>query len=131
MAATKGKSGGFYVGSTLVTFITGWSLNPTQQTAETTAYGDDWETHVGTMRNWSASADFILDRGDAQQAALLDQLEDGTQAAQVVRLAVDRGSDYWEGSVIVRGSGITNDLKGLVSGSFDLLGTGEMTWTEA
>jgi hypothetical protein len=28
MPATVGKTGGFYVGSTLVTFIDSWTLNP-------------------------------------------------------------------------------------------------------
>jgi predicted secreted protein len=128
MAATKGKDGGFYVGSTLVTFISSWNLNRGKGTAETTAYGDDWEDHVGLIRNWSADVVGTLDRTDVNQAALLDQLEDGVEAPIVVRLSLDRSTEYWQGSAIIAGDSIASDVKDKVTYNITLQGTAELTW---
>lgn len=128
MAATVGKAGGFYLGSTLVTFISDWSLTRGKGTAETTAYGDDWEAHVGLIRNWTAEVSGTLDRTDASQAALLDQLEDGSEAVTVVRLSLDRSTEYWQGSAIVGGDGIVSNVKDKVNVNWTLQGTAELTW---
>ncbi len=129
MAVNKGKDGGFYVGSTLVTFIDTWNSTTAVSTDESTAFGDDWEKHVATVKNWNASFSGTLDRADANQAILLDQLEDGALASTVVRLGLD-ASNYWEGSAIVENMSIDSSVKGLVKLSGSLKGTAEKTWTE-
>lgn len=131
MAINKGKDGGFYVGSTIVTFMDSWTLNRGIGVEETTAFGDDWEKKVATVKNWNASFSGTLDRADAQQAALMDQLEDGTIANTVVRLSVDGTTTYWSGSAIVESDSIASTTKGVVKYSGTLQGDGELVYTGA
>lgn len=131
MAVNKGKDGGFYVGSTLVTFMDLWNLNRGIGVEETTGFGKDWEEKVATVKNWNASFSGTLDRADAQQAALLDQLEDGTVADVTVRLSIDGTSDYWSGTAIVESDSIQSTVKGVVKYSGNLHGNGELTYTES
>jgi len=131
MGATMGKDGGFYVAGSLVTFIDSWTLNLSRGLEEIGGYGDDWDKVAPTVKSWNATFSGTLDRSDTQQAALLDQLEDGADAAQVVRLASERGSDYWEGSSYVESMSINSSLKGKVGISGNLRGHGEITWNEA
>jgi len=129
MAVSKGKDGGFYVGSTLVTFMDSWSLNRGIGVEEVTGFGDDWEAKVATVKNWNGSFSGTLDRADVQQAALLDQLEDGVVADVEVRLSIDGTTDYWGGSAIVESDSITSTVKGVVKYSGNLQGNGELTYT--
>ncbi len=129
MATEKGKDGGFYVGSTLVTFMDTWTLNRGIAVEEITAFGDDWETKVGTVKNWNATFGGSLDRSDAQQAALLDQLEDGAITDVVVRLGVS-STEYWVGSAVVESDSLNSGAKGLVKYTGNLAGNGELSWVE-
>jgi hypothetical protein len=129
MSASKGKDGGFYLGSTLVTFMDTWSLNRGVTVEETTSFGDDWETRCATVKNWGATFGGSLDRSDAQQASLLDQLEDGVIADVVVRLGVS-SSEYWVGSAIVESDTINSGSKGVVKYTGNLSGNGELSWVE-
>jgi hypothetical protein len=124
-----GKDGGFYVAGSLVTFIDSWTLNLSRGLEEVGAYGDDWDKVAPTVKSWNASFSGTLDRSDTQQAALLDQLEDAEDAAQVVRLATERGSDYWEGSSYIESMSINSTHKGKVAISGNLRGHGEITYT--
>ena len=131
MAATKGKDGGFYLGSTLVTFMDNWTLNRATTTAETTQFGNDWEEHCATVKNWNASVSGTLDRSDASQAALLDQLEDGTVADVNARFYTSStSSTYWSGSAVVESDSIGSPVKDKVAISINLKGNGELTWNE-
>jgi len=129
MSVSKGKDGGFYVGSTLVTFMDSWTLNRGIAVEETTSFGDDWETKCATVKNWNATFGGSLDRTDAQQAALLDQLEDGAVADVVIRLGISSTS-YWAGSAIIESDSLQGGAKGVVKYSGSLAGNGELTWTQ-
>lgn len=128
MAVNKGKDGGFMVGSTLVTFMDSWTLNRGIQVEEVTAFGDDWNANIATVRNWSASVSGTLDRADANQAALLDQLEDGTIADVAVRFGLDGSTIYWGGSAVIDSDSITSTAKGVVKYSCNLTGNGELAY---
>ena len=129
MSVSKGKDGGFYVGSTLVTFMDTWSLNRGITVEETTSFGDEWETKCATVKNWGASFGGSLDRSDVQQASLLDQLEDGVVADVVVRLAVS-ATNYWVGSAIIESDSLSSGAKGVVKYTGNLSGNGALDWVE-
>ena len=130
MAATMGKNGSFRIGSALVNFIDSWTVSPSVGTEETTAYGDSWESHLATIKAWAASASGTLDRSDTNQAALLDQLEDGAIADVAVRLLLSTGSiPYWGGNAIVENWSVDSAVKGKVGVSFSLKGNGALAYT--
>ncbi len=131
MPATVGKDGGFYLGTSLLTFIDSWSIQGTIGHEEITGFGDSNVKRTPTLRDWSASASGTLDRSDANQAAMLDQFEDGTITATSVRLSTERGSDYWEGSAIIESFSVDATVQGKVSVSFSLVAADALSWTEA
>ena len=94
MAATIGKDGEVRIGSTVMALMDTWALNMTVDVVETTAFGDTHKERVQTFKDWTVSMSGSLDRSDAQQAALLDQFEDGTLSEVQVRLYTDAGSSY-------------------------------------
>lgn len=128
MAVNKGKDGGFYVGSTLVTFMDSWTVTRGRQVEELTAFGEDWNSNIGTVANWTGTFSGTLDRADAQQAALLDQLEDGTVADVAVRFSIDDTTTYWAGSAIVDSDSINSTAKGVVKYSGNLTGNGALVY---
>ena len=129
MATSKGKDGGFYVGSTIVTFMDSWTLNRGVQIEDVTSFGSDWDQAEATVKNWNASFSGTLDRTDAQQAALLDQLEDGAIADVAVRLATAGSTSFWSGSAIYASDSINSTTKGLVKISGNLTGNGALAYT--
>lgn len=131
MAATVGKDGGVKVGASQVSFIDTWNLTATVDNDETTSYGDTYKKRVQTLKDWSAEVSGTLDRSDTQQAALLDQLEDGTLADVDLRLETERGSSYWSGSALIESWTITHNIGSKVGISFSFTGNGALSWTEA
>lgn len=128
MAESRGKDGGFYVGSTLVTFMNVWSIEFSNDIEETTSFGDSSKKRVQVFRDWRARVSGFLDKSDAQQAALLDQLEDATFASQAVRFSTNGTSTYWAGSVVVESGGISAEAKGIFKIDLSLLGDGVITY---
>jgi predicted secreted protein len=128
MAATIGKDGAVRIGSTQVTFIDTWSLNNTVETVDVTSYGDDARVRKQTFRDWTAEVSGTLDRSDAQQAALLDQFEDGTLAAVNLRLYTG-SSAYYHGSAVLSGGSIESAVADRVNVSFSFQSAGSLSYT--
>jgi len=128
MGAIIGKDGSVKVGAAAVGFIDSWSLTPTINTAEVTAYGDETKVNVQTLKEWSAEISGTLDKVDAQQAALLDQFEDGTLGAVVLNLYTGSAT-YWSGSAVLTGGGITSTVGDKVSVSYSFQCAGALSYT--
>jgi len=128
MSAYLGKNGGVRYGSTAITFIDTFDLNTTAETVETTAYGDTSRVRVQTFRDWSANFSGTLDRSDAQQAALLAQLESGTLANFDLRL-YDGSTSYWYGSAVLSGWSVNSNVASKVNISFSVLSAGTLYHT--
>ena len=133
MSAIRGNSGVLQLESTAVAEITSFTLDTTQDTAETSAMGSTSRTYISTMQSYSGSADFILEGGSdtAQHDAIAD-LEvftaDGEPAAIVLYPEGDAsGNIEITGNVIITGYSITGSFDGVVTGSFTFQGTGDLT----
>jgi predicted secreted protein len=128
MAATIGKDGGVRIGSTQISFIDSWSLNNTIETVDVTSYSDSTRVRKQTFKEWTADVSGTLDRSDAQQAALLDQFEDGTLAEVNLRLYTG-SSAYYAGSAILSGSSIESAVADRVNVSFSFQSAGDLSYT--
>ena len=129
MSATIGKDGEVRIGSTVMAYMDTWSLNMTADVVEITAFGDTSKNRVQTFKDWTASMAGSLDRSDAQQAALLDQFEDGTLSEVQVRLYTDAGSSYWYGSAVLNSSAVGSSVSDKVTVSFDFQGSGALNFS--
>lgn len=128
MAAMIGKDGSVKIGTTEVGFIDSWSLTPTINTTDVTAYGNTTKVNVQTLKEWAAEISGTLDKADAQQAALLDQFEDGTLEAVDLRLYTGSAT-YWQGSAVLSGGGINSTVGDKVSVSFSFACAGDLSYT--
>ena len=128
MGAMVGKDGSVKVGDSALGYIDSWSLTPTIDTAEVTAYGDTTKVNVQTLKSWAAEVSGTLDKVDAQQAALLDQFEDGTLSAVDLKLYTG-ASTYWQGSAVLTGGGITSTVGDKVSVNFSFTCGGALSYT--
>ena len=70
MSATAGKNGVVKIGSSVVGELKSWSIEETAKTADTTAMGVDWESHLPTQNSWTGQIDAFWDAEDAGQVAL-------------------------------------------------------------
>ena len=129
MSATLGKDGEIRIGSSIMTLMDTWTLNMSTDVVETTAYGDTHKNRSQVFKDWTCSMAGHLDRSDAQQAALLDQFEDGTLSEVEVRLYTDAGSSYWYGSAVLSGTSVTSGVADTVKVSFDFQGSGDLNYT--
>ena len=128
MGAMVGKDGSVKVGDSALGYIDSWSLTPTIDTAEITAYGDTTKVNVQTLKSWAAEVSGTLNKVDAQQAALLDQFEDGTLSAVDLKLYTG-ASTYWQGSAVLTGGGITSTVGDKVSVNFSFSCAGDLSYT--
>jgi len=126
MATHHGKDGVVKVGVNTVAEIDGWSVSEGAKTADDTAMGDSWETHIPdkTINSWNGNLSCHWDETDTngQQAltvgksVTLNLYPEGSSA----------GATYKTGVATV--TGITLDVKkdGVVSRAFTFQGNGAL-----
>lgn len=128
MAATMGKDGGIYRGSTLIAFMDSWTLNTTINISDTTQYGNTTKVNTQTLKEWTIEGSGTLDRSDAQQSALLGQFESGTLGAEVVRCYTG-ASTYWAGSGVLTSGSVGSTVGDKVTVSFSWTCAGPLSYT--
>lgn len=129
MAARMGKDGFISLaGSTVAAgYIDSWSLSPEIGTAEITAYGNTSRAYMSTIRGWSVTCAGTLDRADAGQLAVLQKFE-STAASTSFAVRLYDSTSYWLGSVLVTSAQIGSAVGDKVSVSFNLQGTGDLSY---
>ena len=124
----RGNDGGITVDGSAMTFMDNWTLDTTINTTEVTQYGNETKVNFQTLKEWSASCSGTLDRTDAQQAALLDQFEDGTLASIALQLKTG-SSTYWAGSGVLTSASIGSSVGDKVTVSFNVACAGDLSYT--
>lgn len=139
-----GKSGVLQIGesggTTPITLLelTSYTIDTTQDTAETTAMGAGFSrTYVPTLNGFSGSADFNLE-GDGTgtpQYTDIDRLDFATDRTVGSILLFPEGSTTGNtqisGDVVITGVSITGSFDGIVTGSVTFQGTGALTYGQA
>ena len=92
LSGTAGSAVYMTGGTAVVGEISEWNISMGMDTVETTAFGDNWEESLPSVRN--ASGTFIgnLDPADTQQASLINAFLGGSAIA--LRLYVSTAK-YW------------------------------------
>ena len=128
MAAYNGKDGYVAIAGSTVAYIDTWSLNSEIGTAEVTGFGDGAKAYVSTLKGHTMSWSGTLDRSDTDQAALMDQFEDGTLASIAMRLYT-QSANYWSGSVKMTGMTVNSQVGDKVAVTFNGTVDGELSYT--
>ena len=139
MAAIRGNSGVMTLATDLVASLTSYTLDTTQDTAETSAMGSTGRTYIKTMHGFSGSADFIFEGPDTSaQHHVITALDFAADSSETVAMTLFPNSDGTtgvsgssdiSGSVILTGYSITAAFDGVVTGSLTFQGTGTLAMT--
>jgi predicted secreted protein len=133
MAAIRGNKGVINFGSDGLANITSYTLDTTQDSAETSAMGSTTRTFIKTMHGFSGSADFVLEDGAStaqfEAIAALDFNTDTNDTVTITVLPEGTGGTSMSGEVIVTGMSVTTSFDGAVTGSCTFQGTGALTLT--
>ena len=160
MAAIRGNNGVLTIGSGKVASLTSYTLDTTQDTAETSAMSSTGRTYVKTMHGYSGSADFIFEGPDAsaQQTTIAELENNLVKAKEGVCPTCEQGTAHLSthetatmtlfpdsddgtdartastsiaGNIIITGYSITASFDGVVTGSLTFQGTGTLAYTAA
>ena len=119
--------------------LTSYTIDTTQDTAETTAMGAGFaRTYTPTLNGFSGSADFNLesDAGvSVPQYTDIERLDFATDRTVGSILLFPEGSTAGNakitGDVVITGMSITGSFDGIVTGSVTFQGTGALTYGTA
>ena len=141
MAGYIGKDGDIWVNTTSSTsastalgMMDTWTLTPSIEVVDITAYGSSSRDRAQTLRDWTVEASGTLDRSKAQQAELLAIVESGGGLMDIaVKLyaTTSRSTKYWGGNGLLTGCSVVSSIADKVSVSFSLSGNGALSWTGA
>jgi len=125
MATHTSASGVIKVGSNAIAEITSYSLEYSSDTVEDTVIGDSARTYKPTLKSFTASVDAFWDETDTNgQVALVV----GTEVTFSIYPEGDTSTDtYYTGSAIITGRTISSSTGEMITASFTLQGTGDLT----
>jgi hypothetical protein len=124
MATHHGKDGTVKVGSDTLGEIKDFSLNISVDTAEDSAMGDSWKTHLVGMKEWDGDVTCHWDLDDTAQMAL--------DIGASVTLALypegaTSGDKFYTGTASVVKIGVKTPMGDVVEQSFSFRGNGALT----
>lgn len=128
MAAYMGKSGSARIAAATIAFIDSWTLNPSIDIVDITAFGSSFRARAQTLRDWSVDISGTLDRSDTEQADLLDQFEDGTLANIAIRLYTKPAS-YWAGNALMANGSIVSSVGDKITLALSLVCNGQLSYS--
>lgn len=126
MAAIHGKNGTVFFDSTEAGTVTGWSLEATAGTAESTAMGNanGAKTYVASFLTWTAKVDVFIDGLDWTLASDL-----GASALLVLHVGVPEAESAkkYTGSAILMSMDFALDKDGVGTITHNFQGNGVLT----
>ena len=129
MSVRAGKLGSIKLATNAIADMSNWNLDATMAVESTTSFGDSWEEFVSTIGSWKVTADGFYNDDDTNgQAAAHTAFLAGTSVT--IRLYVDAAS-YLSGTVFITNIKTTNDAKGVTKISYELTGSGSLSYTAA
>lgn len=125
MATHHGNAGSVAVGANSVAEIDEWSVEETTDTADDSAMGDAWHTHLTGQKSWRGSLTCHWDETDTNGQQAL------SNGASVTLNLYPEGSGstatYKTGTATVTRVGLTVQKDGVVQRSFEFMGNGALT----
>ena len=108
------------------------TIETSAELQEATAFGDDWRTRVGGLKDWSVSADFMQDFAASQLDATLWPLL-GTDVAVIIRptsaVRSPANPQYGGNAILESYPPLGNSVGELATGSISLQGNGTLART--
>ena len=127
MATHTAANGVIKVGSNAVAEVTGFSIEYNSDTVEDTVIGDTARTYIATLKSFTASLDAFWDETDTNGQGALTI---GSSVTFAVYPEGDQtGDTYYTGSGIITGRTISSSTGEMITASFTVQGSGDLTET--
>lgn len=127
MATHTAANGVIKVGSNPVAEVTGFSIEYNSDTVEDTVIGDTARTYIATLKSFTASLDAFWDETDTNGQGALTIGSSVTFA--VFPEGDSTGDTYYTGSGIITGRTISSSTGEMITASFTVQGSGDLTET--
>jgi predicted secreted protein len=123
MSCFQGNAGVVSIGGSTVAQVRSYTITESSDTAECSAMGDSYRTHVATLKSWEGSLDLVWAKQDG----------DITVGGSAVALIVypEGTGDNMAGSIIITGMDVTASYDDIVQATVSFTGTGTLTRTYA
>jgi hypothetical protein len=126
MGATAGKGGKLVIGASDAVNIASWNLSLNADMLEDTALGDDDKTYLAGLNGWTASVECHFDKSDSTgQIAMQNAYLAGTSLTS--KFYID-DTNYYSGTVYISSMNIVDGVADLVSVTFELQGSGALSY---
>ena len=123
MACYAGKAGVVSIAGSNVAQVRSFTVTETSDTAECTAMGDTYRSHISTLKSWEGSAEVVWDKQD-------DSITVG--GSEVALIVYPEGSgDNLAGDIIITSIEVTAEFEDVITASINFTGTGALTRTYA
>lgn len=109
-------------GTTLVGWITEWSLDKSLETVDTTSFGNNNRTRIPSIKDASGNFSGSFDDSDSAQSAIISAFEAGTFVG--LRLYVGTAKYFNIGSAVITGYNPTMSVDGKADISYDFESNG-------
>ena len=127
MATHTAANGVIKVGNNAVAEVTGFSIEYNSDTVEDTVIGDTARTYIATLKSFTASLDAFWDETDTNGQGALTIGSSVTFA--VFPEGDTTGDTYYTGSGIITGRTISSSTGEMITASFTVQGSGDLTET--
>jgi predicted secreted protein len=122
--ALVGKKGSISWSSDQVAEMGEFSFDVAVDTEETTSFGSDWKTYLGTLASWTGRCQGRFSGSDAAQKAMRAALPTGEPATVTGTLTT---GVVVSGEAILTAMNISAPVGGVITVSFDMQGSGPIT----
>ena len=124
MAISTAANGVIKSGATPVAEITGYSVEYTSDTVESTVIGDTARTYEPTLKAFTMSIDALFDPADSAQGTL----DPGARINfEIYPQGETSGDTYYSGTGIINSRTISASTGEMISASFSVQGDGDLT----
>jgi hypothetical protein len=122
MAALSGTAGSVVVGTVNVGEIAEWSLDLSHSPVETTAFGDNWQEYIPSLRGASGSFSGNFDSADTAQTTLTNSMLGGSAIAVKAYVSATKYFNVGTAYLTGQANAISVAGKGDVSWNFQVSG---------
>ena len=127
MATETSANGVVKIGAVSIAEVTGYSISYNSDTAEDTVIGDVARTYIPTLKSYTATIDAMYDQTDTTGQLALDV---GTSISFDLYPSGETSGDlHYSGTGIITGRTITGSVGEMITASFEVQGSGDLSET--
>jgi predicted secreted protein len=123
MAIVHGKDGRVLIGASTMGSTVSWSLDISGETADKSAQGDTWKSHLAGLSGWSGTVEAHFDDDDAAQSAAAI-LSSATMHFYPEGTGTPKPD--WNGTATITGINYSTPIGDVVKVSFNFEGDGAL-----